>query len=156
MNAQMDMPHDEMTARRAVLRITVRATRSELENALAMFWPDLTARDLRPAESGLTMLRGRIGGDGAPFNLGEMTMSRAAVVLCTGEVGHGHVLGREPARARLIAIIDALWQRQVERAAIEAHVLEPVRSRLMQEQAQAQAQTAATKVDFFTLVRGED
>ena len=35
--------------------------------------------ELRAAETGLVMLRGRIGGDGDPFNLGEATVTRAAV-----------------------------------------------------------------------------
>ena len=43
--------------------------------------------ELRTAETGLVMLRGRIGGDGAPFNLGEATVTRAAVRLASGEVG---------------------------------------------------------------------
>ena len=32
--------------------------------------------DLREPENGLVMVRGRVGGDGAPFNLGEATVSR--------------------------------------------------------------------------------
>ena len=56
--------------------------------------------DLREPENGLVMLRGRIGGDGAPFNLGEATVSRAAVRLATGEVGFGYVLGRDGKRRR--------------------------------------------------------
>ena len=51
--------------------------------------------DLREPENGLVMVRGRIGGDGAPFNLGEATVSRAAVRLSTGEVGFGYTLGRD-------------------------------------------------------------
>ena len=37
--------------------------------------------NLREPENGLVMVRGRIGGDGAAFNLGEATVSRAAVRL---------------------------------------------------------------------------
>src|SRR6185503_8594621 len=51
--------------------------------------------NLRTPENGLVMVRGRIGGDGAPFNLGEATVSRAAVRLATGEVGFGYTLGRD-------------------------------------------------------------
>ena len=51
--------------------------------------------DLREPENGLVMVRGRVGGDGAPFNLGEATVSRAAVRLSTGEVGFGYTLGRD-------------------------------------------------------------
>ena len=57
------------------------------------------------------MLRGRAGGDGALFNLGEATVARAAVKLDTGERGFGHCLGRDVEQARRIAVLDALWQR---------------------------------------------
>ena len=56
------------------------------------------------------MVRGRVGGDGAPFNLGEATVSRAAVRLSTGEVGFGYTLGRDGEKAQLIALCDALVQ----------------------------------------------
>src|SRR5674476_1032172 len=64
--------------------------------------------DLREPENGLVMVRGRIGGDGAPFNLGEATVSRAAVRLASGEVGFGYTLGRDRKKARMIALCDAL------------------------------------------------
>ena len=66
--------------------------------------------DLREPENGLVMVRGRVGGDGAPFNLGEATVSRAAVRLSTGEVGFGYTLGRDRQKARLIALCDAMVQ----------------------------------------------
>ena len=66
--------------------------------------------DLREPENGLVMVRGRIGGDGAPFNLGEATVSRAAVRLSTGEVGFGYTLGRDGEKARMIALCDAMVQ----------------------------------------------
>src|ERR1700719_5066516 len=65
---------------------------------------------LREPENGLVMVRGRIGGDGAPFNLGEATVSRAAVRLSTGEMGFGYTLGRDRQKARMIALCDALVQ----------------------------------------------
>ncbi|WP_164159261.1 phosphonate C-P lyase system protein PhnG, partial [Stenotrophomonas maltophilia] len=76
-------------------------------------------RTLRAPEIGLVMVRGRIGGDGAPFNLGEATVTRAAVALPSGEVGFGHVLGRDGEKARLAALADALWQNEAHRAAVD-------------------------------------
>jgi alpha-D-ribose 1-methylphosphonate 5-triphosphate synthase subunit PhnG len=111
---------------------------------------------MRPAETGLVMLRGRAGGDGAMFNLGEATVARAVVEIESGERGFGHALGRDVEQARRIAIIDALRQRAADRAAVEAQVLAPIAERLAAERAQAAAETAATRVDFFTLVRGQD
>jgi alpha-D-ribose 1-methylphosphonate 5-triphosphate synthase subunit PhnG len=111
--------------------------------------------NLREPENGLVMVRGRIGGDGAPFNLGEATVSRAAVRLATGEVGFGYTLGRDRDKARMIALCDALIQTTDHAAAVEAQVLAPLRARVTAERARKAAETAATRVDFYTLVRGE-
>lgn len=110
---------------------------------------------LRQAENGLVMLRGRIGGDGAPFNLGEATVSRAAVQLVSGEVGFGYTLGRDGAKAQLIALCDALLQNADFSDAVETTVLRPLRAHVAAERQRKAAETAATKVDFYTLVRGE-
>lgn len=110
---------------------------------------------LREPENGLVMVRGRIGGDGAPFNLGEATVSRAAVRLSTGEVGFGYTLGRDRQKARMIALCDAMVQSDQFAGAVEAHVLAPLRAAVMAKQNRVAAETAATRVDFYTLVRGE-
>ena len=111
--------------------------------------------DLRPPETGLVMIRGRIGGDGAPFNLGEATVSRAAVRLSTGEVGFGYTLGRDRQKARMIALCDALVQSDEFADAVEAEVIAPLRTQMISERNRTAAETAATRVDFYTLVRGE-
>jgi len=144
----------EIAARQRAMALLARARRDELAEPIAKRWPDHGARDLKPIESGLIMLRGRIGGDGAPFNLGEATVTRAVVELPTGERGFAHVLGRDTSAARLAAIVDALWQR--EAGDVETVILAPIAERLAAEAAKARAETAATRVDFFTLVRGED
>ena len=111
--------------------------------------------NLREPENGLVMVRGRIGGDGAPFNLGEATISRAAVRLSSGEVGFGYTLGRDRQKARLIALCDALIQTPDHAGAIETQVLAPLRATVISERNRRAAETAATRVDFYTLVRGE-
>jgi alpha-D-ribose 1-methylphosphonate 5-triphosphate synthase subunit PhnG len=111
--------------------------------------------DLRTPENGLVMVRGRTGGDGAPFNLGEATVSRAAVRLSTGEVGFGYVLGRDAQKARMIALCDALIQTVDHADAVEAHVLAPLRSRMIAGRNRKAQEAAATRVDFYTMVRGE-
>src|ERR1700722_13057650 len=111
--------------------------------------------ELREPENGLVMVRGRIGGDGAPFNLGEATVSRAAVRLATGEVGFGYVLGRDGQKARLIALCDALIQTPDHAGTIETEVLAPLRAVIASERNRKAAETAATRVDFYTMVRGE-
>ncbi|MCP3379699.1 phosphonate C-P lyase system protein PhnG [Bradyrhizobium sp. CCGUVB4N] len=112
-------------------------------------------QDLREPENGLVMLRGRVGGDGASFNLGEATVSRAAVRLASGEVGFGYTLGRDGEKARLIALCDALVQSRDFGGLVERDVIAPLREQLMIRRSRAAEETAATKVDFYTMVRGE-
>jgi alpha-D-ribose 1-methylphosphonate 5-triphosphate synthase subunit PhnG len=154
----MPAPHifSETEARRSMMRTLAQARDSELQSVLAVLHPLPVFADLRPPEVGLVMVRGRIGGDGQPFNLGEATVTRAAVRLESGETGFSYLLGRHPETARLSALIDALWQRQQSRPLIESRVLAPLRERQAQEATQQRAKTAATKVDFFTVARGED
>jgi alpha-D-ribose 1-methylphosphonate 5-triphosphate synthase subunit PhnG len=110
---------------------------------------------LRRPEIGTVMLRGRAGATGAAFNLGEMTVTRASVRLTTGEVGHGHVQGRDKRAAECAALVDALMQ--TDRApVVRALILDPL-ARTRADLAQARAEkAAATRVEFFTMVRGED
>lgn len=147
--------NNEIASRQLVLAALARAGRGELDALLGRLAPVPAATDLRPVEVGLAMVRARTGGDGAPFNLGEATVARAAVRLDGGATGFCYRLGRDGAAARQAAILDALWQDPARRAAVEA-ALAPVRERLAREAAQVRQETAQTKVDFFTLVRGED
>ena len=117
---------------------------------------DLPAHEaLREPENGLVMVRGRVGGDGAPFNLGEATVSRAAVRLSTGEVGFGYTLGRDGEKARMIALCDALVQSDQFADLVEARVIAPLRAAISAKRNRKSAEAAATRVDFYTLVRGE-
>lgn len=129
-------------------------TAGDLEGCLRALTPVPAAEDLRPPETGLVMVQGRMGGDGAPFNVGEATVSRAAVQI-GGFSGFAYHLGRDRAKARLAAIIDALWQDPGRRGGVET-ALARLEARLAEEQALRAARTAATRVNFFTMVRGED
>ena len=150
-------PHEkpEAAGRRAAMATCADATAAELAGALALLGPLPDVCDLRPPEFGLVTLRGRAGGDGRPFNFGEATVTRAAVSLPGGPEGYAYHLGRDRPKARAAALLDALWQQEERRVAVEG-ALGPVRDRLAAERNLAARRTAATRVDFFTLVRGED
>jgi alpha-D-ribose 1-methylphosphonate 5-triphosphate synthase subunit PhnG len=111
---------------------------------------------VRGPETGLVALRGRIGGGGAPFNFGEATVTRATVRLENGAVGHSVALGRDRRKAKLIAILDALAQDPEMETKIDAEIVRPLKGSLATRDKKRRAETAATKVDFFTMVRGED
>ena len=110
---------------------------------------------LRAPEIGAVMVRGRAGAVGAPFNLGEMTVTRCSVQLDGGAVGHGYVQGRSKDHAVQAALIDALMQTP-EAPRVEDRIIAPLRATAAARRTTRAAKAAATKVDFFTMVRGED
>lgn len=110
---------------------------------------------LRSPVVGSVMVRGRAGGTGAPFNLGEMTVTRCALRLKGGEVGHAYVQGRRKGDATAAALVDALMQTDLAEK-LRAALLDPLaRESAAARQARA-GKAAATKVNFFTMIRGED
>ncbi|MDP8998409.1 MAG: phosphonate C-P lyase system protein PhnG [Pseudomonadota bacterium] len=128
-------------------------------------WPSLNscARDylkvehemLRAPETGLVMLRGRMGGTGTAFNLGEATVTRCAVRFAGESEGHAYVMGRNIDHALLAAICDGLLQQASRRAEVMTRVIEPLRQAIAAKRETQALKAAATKVDFFTLVRGD-
>ena len=160
-NETENLPYNLQGERRKVAALLAKAELQEL----ASFWSNQSEQPqvdvLRGPETGLVMVRGRIGGGGAPFNLGETTVTRATVRVASGassegSVGHSYALGRDHEKARLAAIADALWQAPQSRAAVERDLLQKIAQRLDARATQRRREAAATKVDFFTMVRGDD
>ncbi len=110
---------------------------------------------LRQPETGMVMVRGRAGGTGQRFNLGEMTVTRCAVALDGGATGLGYVAGRDRRHAELAAVVDALMQDPARRPTVEHRIIEPLENQQQAGRDAAARKTAATKVDFLTLVRGD-
>jgi len=141
--------------RRRTMGLLAKASTAELRAAFDALGVKPTVQPVRGPETGLVMVRGRMGGGGAPFNLGEATVSRASIRMADGTVGHGQALGTDGEKARLAAIFDALFQQPARKAEVEA-LLDAIAARIAAEDAERTRQTAATRVDFFTMVRGED
>ena len=152
----MQATQDLHTARREMMALLAQGDTDTIARGLAASEHDPEIVELRAPEVGLVMLRGRVGGTGSPFNLGEATVTRAAVRLASGEKGFSYIFGRDGKKARLAAVCDALWQASHSRRDIEQHVLLPLRAERERRLKYDRERTAATKVDFFTLVRGED
>lgn len=110
---------------------------------------------LRRPETGLAMVRARAGGTGAQFNLGEMSVTRCALRLATGQTGVSYVAGRDKLHAELAAVFDALMQSD-ECGRVREMVLQPIETALAERYAREHAQAQATRVEFMTMARGED
>ena len=111
---------------------------------------------LRKPETGLVMIRGRMGGTGAPFNTGEATVTRCSVRSESGHVGHSYVMGRNHDHAMIAAKIDAQLQDEALFEDLMAEIIKPLEENLSEAKQVDREKVAATKVDFFTMVRGED
>ncbi|MFV9713012.1 MULTISPECIES: phosphonate C-P lyase system protein PhnG [unclassified Pantoea] len=111
---------------------------------------------IRPAEVGLTRLQARMGATGKRFVMGDATVTRAVVQLSDGTLGYSYLLGRDKAHAERCALLDALLQQPETRQLLEEKIITPLAA-WRDEQRQLRArEIASSKVDFFTLVRGDN
>ena len=140
-----DQPH---AARRRWMAVLARADADELGERLGTLPP---YRVLRGPEAGLVMVRGRTGGGGAPFNLGEMTTTRCTVRTEAGFVGHAYVAGRNERLAELAALADALLQDPARQTALLDDVIEPLAAAQQARRDAVAAKAAATRVQFFAM-----
>ncbi|SAL03869.1 phosphonate C-P lyase system protein PhnG [Caballeronia ptereochthonis] len=152
----------DAAARREWMAVLARTPRDALKAALdaALDGAKLPAYEwLRAPDIGLAMVRGRIGGTGAAFNLGEATVTRATLRLRTDDgsapVGVAVHMGRDKERATLAALADALLQMPRHAESLQAQLIAPLAARIAEERRRKEAEAAATKVEFFTMVRGE-
>lgn len=140
--------------RQAWMAVLARASAQDLQSVLATVEPPPSYTVVRGPEVGAVMLGGRAGGTGARFNLGEATVTRCTVRLEDGTAGVSYALGRDVRRAVAAAVIDALLQREGERGALYERAVVPLARAQREARDLASRKAAATKVDFFTLVRG--
>ena len=149
-------PGAPVEARQRWMSVLAKARLAELENA----WDELAEKPaydwLRQPEIGMVMVRARTGGTGGQFNLGQMTVTRCTLRLASGEAGVGYVQGRCKRHAELAAVFDALLQDETRRRQLEASVVAPLAAAQAARRGERSRKANATKVNFFTLVRGEN
>lgn len=150
----------EHAARRRWMSILAKASAAELEQAIGAVRDTLGAlpgyRLIRRPEVGMTMVRARAGGTGRAFNLGEMTMTRCTLRTDGDWVGTSYVAGRSHRHAELAALFDALLQDAARQRQVMALVIDPLARAQDLRRNRRVERSAETRVDFFTVVRGED
>ncbi|AWP32500.1 phosphonate C-P lyase system protein PhnG [Pantoea sp. PNT01] len=147
---------EQQTDRQRWLSVLAHSSAALLEahwHALSL-QPEFTL--VRPAEIGLTRLQARMGATGKRFVMGDATVTRAVVQLSDGTLGYSYLLGRDKAHAERCALLDALLQQPETRQLLEEKIITPLAA-WREEQRQLRArEIASSKVDFFTLVRGDN
>ena len=109
---------------------------------------------LRTPEIGSIMAQGRMGVTGDKFNIGEVTITRCSLKLNCGTIGHSYVQGRSKKKAEISALCDALMQTKMSKE-INKNIIIPLEKIKKNNKDKILSKAEATKVDFFTLVRGE-
>lgn len=149
---------EQNAERRARQRWMSVLAKAEFED-LNTLWNNLPSKPawtiIRAPEVGMVMTRGRAGGTGQRFNLGEVTVTRCAVQLEYGAIGFGYVMGRDKRHAELAAAVDAIMQTPSRRDALERALIAPLTLRQEAAKKTRGRKAASTKVDFFTMVRGD-
>ncbi|MEN4602949.1 phosphonate C-P lyase system protein PhnG [Pantoea agglomerans] len=147
---------EQQTDRQRWLSVLAHSSAALLET----YWQALNLQPaftlIRPAEIGLTRLQARMGATGKRFVMGDATVTRAVVQLSDGTLGYSYLLGRDKAHAERCALLDALLQQPETRQLLEEKIITPLAA-WRDEQRQLRArEIASSKVDFFTLVRGDN
>jgi len=138
------------------MAVLAKAQIQDLEEAWASLRDQPEYEFLRPPEIGLFMIQARVGGNGGPFHLGEVTVTRCTLRLKKGQQGTAYVMGHNPRHAELAALFDALLQDPARHHFLMEGLIEPLKRKNQMRRAELAERAARTKVEFFTLARGED
>jgi alpha-D-ribose 1-methylphosphonate 5-triphosphate synthase subunit PhnG len=155
MIVDQDQPAAIVADRQRWMAILARASGTDIEQGLSASCVIPDYEIVKAPETGTLMLQGRAGGSGQRFNAGEATISRAVVRVANGQLGFSYCLGHDRRKALLAAIADALLQDPSYRKALEDALIAPLARRQAEARAMQSRKAAATKVNFFTLVRGD-
>ena len=153
--SQGEILWDQIKMRQGWMAILAKTSTEDLEKAWAGVRDQPAFRFLRPPETGLVMVRARAGGTGMRFNLGEVTVTRCTVQIDGGSAGTAYVIGRNRRHAELAALFDGLLQDPRRQPGLTEEVIRPLGSILQRGKAISNRKAAATRVEFFTMVRGD-
>jgi len=145
----------DQSNRQEWMGILAQANVEELEEIWNLLRVKPTYYFVRPPETGLIMIRGRAGGTGLLFNLGEVTITRCTIQVKDGFQGTAYVLGRNHRHAELAAVFDALLQDSAQHLFLKEFVIQPIRKKMQIRKTMLAKKTASTRVEFFTMVRGD-
>lgn len=145
----------DIAMRKRNFAILARMPTSELKDALATLKRKPIYTFDRKPEFGMVMSEGRSGGTGSRFNLGHISITRAALRLNSGEQGIGYCLGQDEEKAELIAVFDALLKTDQAKY-ISDNLVEPARYKQQAECDKVSKKSASSTVDFFTMARADN
>ena len=149
------MTTDKKSQRQQNLSVLAKASLATMLEYWQQINVDATFEFLKKPEVGMAMVRAQAGAGCENFNMGEMTMTRCVIRLDSDEIGYGFVAGRSKKKSELIAVIDACWQKDSLQKIIEEKIIEPLYALQVNRAQKTSENTKTSKVNFFTMVRGE-
>jgi alpha-D-ribose 1-methylphosphonate 5-triphosphate synthase subunit PhnG len=152
----MDAQHFDETQRRQWMAVLAHSLPQELESRWAELELAPVYQVIRQPETGLVQIQARMGATGQRFFAGDATLTRAVVQLSCGLYGYSFLLGRNKAHAERCAIIDALMQDKTHFQTLQETLIAPLAANREQRLAKRRAEVNGSRVDFFTLVRGDN
>ncbi|SHN61572.1 phosphonate C-P lyase system protein PhnG [Desulfovibrio litoralis] len=131
----------------------------DLEDAISLLPNTLSYHYLKAPEAGLIMLKAKTGDKSHTFNMGELLVTRCIVSLTWEQqstTGYAFIKGDSQRHAELAAVYDALMQIESFNKILSTKLISPLNLKQKNKKQQMTKEIAETKVDFFTMVRGED
>lgn len=149
------MPFDTPT-RQHWMAALAHATPQTLQEKMGALGLTPEYEQVRPTQTGLVQIQARMGGTGDRFFPGDATLTRAVIRLRSGTLGFSWVLGRDKAHAERCAVCDALLQEPAYFHSLMETLIAPLEADRAARIQTRQAEVNASRVDFFTLVRGDN
>jgi alpha-D-ribose 1-methylphosphonate 5-triphosphate synthase subunit PhnG len=151
-----EKPAEHLDERKWWMGVLSRAATQDLYALNSFIPPKDSYRLIKKPEIGTVMVEARAGGAGRRFNFGETTVTRCVVQLMSGELGFSYSLGRDKGKSEQAAVIDAVLQSgdaYVKNTIFS--ILKTIEKKHLAAKNLQSRKAAATKVNFFTLVRGD-
>lgn len=152
----MDASHFDIARRQSWMAVLAHSLPHELAERWAALKLNPVYQLIRHPETGLVQIQARMGATGQRFFTGDATLTRAVVRLANGTYGYSYLLGRDKSHAERCAVIDALMQDEADYRNLQETLISPLAANREQRLKQRRAEVNSSRVDFFTLVRGDN
>ncbi|RKQ40247.1 phosphonate C-P lyase system protein PhnG [Enterobacter sp. R1(2018)] len=152
----MDAPQFDIAQRQQWMAVLAHSEPQELASRWEALKLNPSYQVIRQPETGLVQIQARMGATGQRFFAGDATLTRAVVQLDDGIYGYSYLSGRDKAHAERCAVIDALMQDKAYFQTLQETLIAPLAANREQRLAKRRAEVNSSRVDFFTLVRGDN
>jgi alpha-D-ribose 1-methylphosphonate 5-triphosphate synthase subunit PhnG len=152
----MDASHFDVARRQQWMAVLAHSEPQDLADRWQALHISANYQVIRQPETGLVQIQARMGATGQRFFAGDATLTRAVVQLDNGLYGYSYLLGRDKTHAERCAVIDALMQDKAHFQTLQETLIAPLAANREQRRAKRRAEVNSSRVDFFTLVRGDN